>query len=455
MAKVKSAFFCQSCGFESAKWMGKCTSCGEWNTFVEEIKDRSGTNPTTRPWTSARMATAAPLAINDIPTDPIGRLSTLDGEFDRVLGGGLVPGAVVLLGGEPGIGKSTLLLQVALKLKGTKILYVSGEESAGQIKLRADRIGVENTDCYLLAETNTGSLFQQIEKVEPQLLIVDSIQTMQSTQIESAAGSISQVRECAAELIRYAKETGTPVVLVGHITKDGNLAGPKVLEHMVDTVLQFEGDRHHAYRLLRASKNRFGPASELGIYQMQGDGLREVSNPSEIFLSQREGSLSGVAIAATHEGNRPLLLEVQSLVSVASYGTPQRSATGFDKARLNMLLAVLEKRTGFRLSTQDVFLNVAGGMRLEDPAADLSICAAIVSSYEDLSLDAKVCFAGEVGLGGEVRAVARVEARIAEAAKLGFTKILISKFNKYAKPKGGIQVVEVGKLEEVFGELFG
>jgi DNA repair protein RadA/Sms len=456
MAKVKTSYFCQSCGAQSAKWQGKCSSCGEWNTFVEEIVQKE--EPTKGSWqtSSSQKIAAKPRAIREIAYSKENRVETEDHELNRVLGGGIVPGSLVLIGGEPGIGKSTLMLQIALGLTGQKVLYVSGEESEQQIKMRAERIGIRSDNCFILTETSTQNIFKQIELLEPQVVIVDSIQTMHSSFIESASGSISQVRECTSELMRYAKESGTPVFLIGHITKEGTLAGPKVLEHMVDTVLQFEGDQHLAYRILRTTKNRFGSTSELGIYEMQGSGLRQVSNPSEILISQREEYLSGVTIGATMEGNRPLLIEIQSLVSIATYGTPQRSSTGFDAKRLNMLLAVLEKRAGFRLGAQDVFLNIAGGIKVEDPAIDLAVCASLVSSYEDKHIDSKICFAAEVGLGGEVRAVNRIEQRISEAEKLGFQEIYISKYNQKGLDlsRYKMKIHFVAKLDEVFGHIW-
>ncbi len=454
MAKVKTTYFCQNCGTQSPKWLGKCPSCGEWNTYVEEIvqKEEKGSWQSS---TSLRIS-SKPKAIKEISYSEENRVETGDGELNRVLGGGIVPGSLVLIGGEPGIGKSTLMLQIALGLTGLKVLYISGEESEQQIKMRAERLGIKGDNCYILTETSTQNIFKQIELLEPEIVIVDSIQTMNSSFIESAAGSISQVRECTAELMRYAKESGTPVFLIGHITKEGTLAGPKVLEHMVDTVLQFEGDQHLAYRILRTTKNRFGSTSELGIYEMQASGLREVSNPSEILISQRDEHLSGVTIGATMEGNRPLLIEIQSLVSIATYGTPQRSCTGFDAKRLNMLLAVLEKRGGFRLGAQDVFLNIAGGIRVEDPAIDLAVCASIVSSYEEKYIPNHICFAAEVGLGGEVRAVNRIDQRISEAEKLGFKEIYVSKYNQkgldVARYKMKIRFV--ARLEEVFTGVF-
>ncbi|WP_420154915.1 DNA repair protein RadA [Siphonobacter sp.] len=456
MAKVKTSFFCQNCGYQSPKWLGKCPSCGEWNTMVEEIIQKA--EPEKGRWrpTSAGPSIAArPKAITEINFSEQPRVLTPDAELNRVLGGGIVPGSLVLIGGEPGIGKSTLMLQIALNLPGIRVLYVSGEESDQQIKMRAERLGTNSDNCFILTETSTQNIFKQIENFEPDLLVIDSIQTLQSNLVESGAGSVSQVRECTAELMKFAKESGTPVFMIGHITKDGNLAGPKVLEHMVDTVLQFEGDRHLAYRILRTTKNRFGSTSELGIYEMQGSGLRQVSNPSEILISQREDALSGITIGTMLEGNRPLLIEIQSLVSIATYGTPQRSSTGFDAKRLNMLLAVLEKRGGFRLGAQDVFLNIAGGLKVEDPAIDLAVCASLVSSYEDIAIPASVCFAAEVGLGGEVRAVNRIENRIAEAEKLGFKEIWVSRYNAKGLnlDQYKIRVRTASKLDEVFISL--
>ena len=458
MAKVKKGFFCQSCGYESPKWLGKCPSCNQWNTFVEEIISKEDNKKGS--WKTSSTSTTIsnkPRKIHEIEEKNIKRYTSPDLELNRVLGGGIVPGALILIGGDPGIGKSTLMLQLALNYPAAKTLYVSGEESESQIKMRADRIGIKAKECFILAETETQKIFKQIEVLRPNILIIDSIQTLSSAFVESAAGSISQVRECTAELMRFAKETSTPVFLIGHITKEGTIAGPKVLEHMVDTVLQFEGDRHLSYRILRTIKNRFGSTSELGIYEMEGSGLREVSNPSEILISQKDGDLSGVSIGASIEGNRPLLIEIQSLVSNAAYGTPQRSSTGYDAKRINMLLAVLEKRGGFRLGTQDVFLNIAGGLKIDDPAMDLSICVSIVSSYEEAPVSGDICFAAEVGLGGEVRAVNRVENRIMEAEKLGFKKIYVSSFNKMGIEKGtlGIEVITVNSLAQVFTSLFG
>lgn len=457
MAKVKTTFFCQNCGAQSAKWLGKCSSCGEWNTYVEEIiqKEEAGKGSWKTSTNTTKKANT-PQKIQEVKYADLPRWITLDPELDRVLGGGIVPGSLVLIGGEPGIGKSTLMLQIALTLREKKVLYISGEESEAQIKMRADRMTAKNENCYVLSETNTQQIFQQIEILQPDFLIIDSIQTLNSQYVESAAGSISQVRECTAELMKFAKETGVPVFLIGHITKDGSIAGPKVLEHMVDTVLQFEGDRHLTYRILRTSKNRFGSTHELGIYEMRAEGLRPVANPSEILLTQREEVLNGVAIGAMMEGNRPLLIEIQSLVSPATYGTPQRSSTGHDAKRLNMLLAVLEKRGGMRLGQQDVFLNIAGGLRVDDPGLDLAVCASLISSYEDTPVSEQICFAGEVGLGGEIRAVSRIENRIAEAEKLGFKKIIVSKYavKGIDLDKFKIKVIQVSKLEEMYQLIF-
>lgn len=456
MKKAKTSFFCQNCGAQSPKWSGRCNVCGEWNTIVEEIIQTED-NPA-RGWNSnssnnnKRAAKAIP--IHAIQTEGEIRISSGDKELDRTLGGGIVPGSVTLIGGEPGIGKSTLMLQAALRM-GIKTMYVSGEESMAQIKMRAERINAKATDCLILAETSTQNIFQQIEEHKPRLVVVDSIQTLYSSYIDSSAGSVSQVRQCTAELIRFAKETDTPVFVIGHITKDGMLAGPKMLEHMVDTVLQFEGDRHHIYRILRTTKNRFGSTSELGIYEMVDTGLREVANPSEILITQRENDLSGVAIAATMEGNRPLLIEIQSLVTPSSYGTAQRNSTGFDSRRLGMLLAVLEKRSGFRFGLQDVFLNLAGGLKIEDPALDLAVCVSLVSSFQDMPVEEKCCFAGEIGLGGEIRAINRIENRIAEAERLGFRKIYISKYHKTIGGRYKISIKSVGKLDDMFSDLFG
>ncbi|MCU0429424.1 MAG: DNA repair protein RadA [Cytophagaceae bacterium] len=455
MSKVKSSFFCQSCGAQSPKWLGKCPHCGEWNTYVEELVSKGDESKT--PWRESAKSkrVPAPRKLWEIESSEEKRLVTKDQELNRVLGGGIVPGSLVLIGGEPGIGKSTLMLQLALSLAGSKVLYVSGEESEQQIRMRAERIGISNPDIFILTETGTQNIFKQMELVQPDVLVVDSIQTLQSSFIESGPGSISQVRECTAELMKFAKETNTPVFLIGHITKEGTIAGPKILEHMVDTVLQFEGDRHLSYRILRTTKNRFGSTSELGIYEMLGDGLRQVNNPSEILLSQRDEHLSGISISAMLEGNRPLLIEIQSLVSIATYGTPQRSTTGYDAKRLNMLLAVLEKRGGFRLGAQDVFLNVAGGIKVEDPAVDLAVCTSIISSFEDTVLPGTSCFAGEVGLGGEIRAVNRIEQRISEAEKLGFEEMYVSKFNQKSLQgaRYKIKLHFVSRLDEVFSKI--
>ncbi|WP_349352122.1 MULTISPECIES: DNA repair protein RadA [unclassified Flagellimonas] len=452
MAKTKTTFFCQNCGAQFPKWIGQCSSCKEWNTIVEEVIQKEDK----KSWRTDTVAKQAnkPLRVSEITQEKELRLDTLDQEFNRVLGGGLVPGSLTLLGGEPGIGKSTLLLQIALKLP-YKILYVSGEESQRQIKMRADRIQPNSENCYILTETKTQNIFQQITTIEPDLVIIDSIQTLHTDYIESAAGSISQIRECTAELIKFAKESHTPVILVGHITKDGTIAGPKILEHMVDTVLQFEGDRNYVYRILRSLKNRFGSTAELGIYEMQGSGLREVNNPSEVLISKNDEDLSGTAIAATVEGMRPLLIEIQALVSTAVYGTPQRSATGFNAKRLNMLLAVLEKRAGFKLAAKDVFLNITGGISVDDPAIDLAVMAAILSSNSDIAIEKGVCFAAEVGLAGEIRPVQRVDQRILEAEKLGFSKIFVSKNNKIGLKQSGIQIQKVSKIEDVVAHLFG
>lgn len=456
MAKAKTVFFCQNCGAQSAKWIGKCPSCDEWNTYVEEVMDTaSQKNTGWRGSENTKAKSNKPIPLNQVTHQSQARLNAHDSELNRVLGGGLVPGSVTLIGGEPGIGKSTLLLQIALKLS-LKVLYVSGEESEQQIKMRAERMQIAAENVLLLTETSTQNIFSQVKLVAPELMIIDSIQTLYSNRLDAAAGSVSQIRQCAAELIRFAKETNVPVLMIGHITKEGTIAGPKVLEHMVDTVLQFEGDQHHSYRILRTTKNRFGSTSELGIYEMTSIGLREVSNPSEILISQKDKDLSGVAIGATLEGNRPLLIEVQALVSPANYGTPQRSSTGFDNKRLNMLLAVLEKRGGFRLGVQDVFLNIAGGFRVLDPAIDLAVVIAVVSSQEELTVPENYCFAAEVGLGGEIRAVSRIENRISEAAKLGFSTIYISRYNKSTGEKDyKIKVKTFGRLDEIFADLFG
>lgn len=458
MAKIKSVYVCQSCGTQSPKWIGKCPACDEWNTYVEEQVGGAAEKELTN-WREEGAKTGGSKAVrlHEIEANSEKRIITYDQELNRVLGGGIVHGSMVLIGGEPGIGKSTLMLQLALSSKRLKVLYVSGEESQQQIKMRAQRIGQSSENCFILAETSTQNIFNHIREIQPHILVIDSIQTLSTPRIESAAGSVSQVRECTAELLKFAKESNTPVFLVGHITKEGGLAGPKVLEHMVDTVLQFEGDRHLAYRILRTVKNRFGSTSELGIYEMQSTGLREVSNPSEILISQREEDSPGVAIGASIEGNRPLLIEIQSLVSTASYGTPQRNSNGFDAKRLNMLLAVLEKRGGFKLSSQDVFLNVAGGIKIEEPALDLAVCASLVSGLHDSPISDQTAFAAEVGLGGEVRAVNRIENRISEAEKLGFKEIFISKYNMKGldQKKYSIKIRAFSRLTDVFGELLG
>jgi len=428
MAKDKTVYICQNCGAQSGKWIGKCPHCNEWNTYVEEVLRHESNKPT---WKSGseKVTAATPKLINAIEYTGEKRIETSNDELNRVLGGGLVAGSIVLVGGEPGIGKSTLMLQLALNIKDVKVLYVSGEESEQQIRMRADRLGIGNELCYILSETGLEDIFRQIEQLQPGLLVIDSIQTLQTNAIESSAGSVSQIRECAGQLQRFAKTTQVPVFLVGHITKDGTIAGPKVLEHMVDTVLQFEGDTNYGFRILRSVKNRFGSTSELGIYEMRSTGLREIANPSEVLLSHRDEELSGVAVASIMEGMRPLLIEIQALVSVAAYGTPQRSATGFDQRRLGMLLAVLEKKGGFRFGNKDVFLNIAGGIRVDDPATDLAVAAALVSSLQDIPLSRKSCFSAELGLSGEIRSVARVEQRIAEAERIGFETIYISGYN--------------------------
>jgi DNA repair protein RadA/Sms len=458
MSKVKTAYFCQNCGYESAKWVGKCPGCQQWNTFVEELIQKDIKKAVANDWTSYNgIATPKRTRhLNEVETKESPRLLSADAELNRVLGGGIVPGSIVLVAGEPGIGKSTLFLQMGLQLKDAVTLYISGEESEQQIKMRADRLNMQSENFYLLTETSTNIIFQEIKKLKPQLIIVDSIQTLESSFVESSPGSVSQIRECAAEFQQFAKETNTPVFLIGHITKEGSIAGPKLLEHMVDTVLQFEGDRHYAYRILRTLKNRFGSTAELGIYQMNDNGMAPVMNPSEILLTQKEESLSGIAIAATIEGQRPLLIEVQALATQSVYGTPQRTVSGFDTRRLQLLLAVLEKRGGFHFGVKDVFLNIAGGLKVEDPSIDLAVLVALLSSYEDAAVPHDICFAGEVGLSGEIRAVNRIEQRIAEAEKLGFSKIIVSKYNQkgLSKHKFNIDVVTLGKVEEVYRHLF-
>ena len=452
MAKSKTVYFCNQCGAESSKWAGKCNACGEWNTLREEVvvvkNSPAGwvkTHPSDR---------SVPQKINEIASNNTQRMIMPDTELNLVLGGGLVPGSLVLLGGEPGIGKSTLLLQVALKLN-EQVMYVSGEESAEQVKLRAERIGIDNERCDVLTETRIEAILQILQEQKPAIVVVDSVQTLFSEMLEATPGSVSQIRECTGKLLRFAKENNVSVFLIGHITKDGSIAGPKILEHMVDTVLQFEGDRNYHFRILRTLKNRFGGTHEMGIYEMTGTGLAAVQNPSQIFLAERDEEISGIAIAAAMEGVRPILLETQSLVSTAVYGTPQRSSTGFDLRRLNMLLAVLEKRCGFRLGAQDVFINLAGGIRIEDPALDLAIATAIMSSYQGVVAPSKTVFAGEVGLSGEIRAVQRVEQRITEAEKLGFEVIVISKYNKVQIGSSKIKIHRFGRVDEMFSWLFG
>ena len=463
MSKIKTAFFCQNCGYESVKWVGQCPSCSQWNSFVEEVIQKESTKLAAGSWKEYKdePKLTKTVSLHDIKSIEDRRMLTTDAELNRVLGGGIVPGSIVLVGGEPGIGKSTLFLQNALLMKNISVLYISGEESEMQIKMRADRISQGTSEnFYLLTETSTQTIFQEIKKLKPQLVIIDSIQTLQTAFIDSSPGSVSQIRECAAEFQRFAKETNTPVFLIGHITKDGSIAGPKILEHMVDTVLQFEGDRHYAYRILRTLKNRFGSTAELGIYEMTDTGMRAVSNPSEILITQKEDHLSGIAIAATIEGMRPILVEVQALVTQSVYGTPQRTVTGFDLRRLQLLLAVLEKRGGFHFGMKDVFLNIAGGLKIEDPSIDLAVLCALLSSYEDVPLPPHICFAGEIGLSGEIRAVNRIEQRIAEAGKLGFEKIIVSKYNAAKKglsrqsENGKIEVITMGRVEEVYKYLF-
>jgi DNA repair protein RadA/Sms len=457
MSKVKSAFFCQNCGYESVKWVGQCPSCNQWNTFVEELVQKEiASNGNSWKNYSDDKKTAKTISLSEIQSSEEKRILTPDPELNRVLGGGIVPGSIVLVAGEPGIGKSTLFLQNGLWLKDHAVLYISGEESQQQIKMRADRLQLKNENFYLLTETSMQVIFQEIKKLKPQVVIVDSIQTLHTSFIDSSPGSISQIRECAAEFQRFAKETNTPVFLIGHINKEGNIAGPKVLEHMVDTVLQFEGDLHYAYRILRTLKNRFGSTAELGIYEMGDMGMRGVINPSEILITHREDQLSGIAIAATIEGMRPLLIEVQALVTQSVYGTPQRTVSGFDLRRLQLLLAVLEKRGGFHFGVKDVFLNIAGGLKVEDPSIDLAVLSALLSSYEDVAVPHQICFAGEVGLSGEIRAVNRTDQRIAEAEKLGFEKIIISKYSQKGmnKTKFNIEVIPMGRVEEVYKYLF-
>ena len=451
MAKIKSAYYCQNCGSQSSKWIGKCPSCNEWNTYVEEIIQKQDKIAKLISGTSKKNA--RPNLISEVKPIESHRIIFEDKEFNRVLGGGLVLGSVVLIGGEPGIGKSTLLLKTALQ-SSLKVLYISGEESNQQIKLRADRISTTLNDCFLLQEVALEQIIQQANNLNPEMLIIDSIQTLRSESIESSAGSVSQIRECTSSLIQFAKSTNIPVILIGHITKEGSIAGPKVLEHMVDTVLQFEGDQHHVYRILRSVKNRFGSANELGIYEMTSKGLSEVDNPSKILINNKEELLSGVAIASTVEGLRPMLLEIQALTSTAAYGTPQRSSTGYNIKRLNMILAVLEKRCGFNIGKKDVFLNITGGIKVDDPAIDLAVVCAILSSNYDLHLDSKTCFAAEVGLSGEIRPVSRIDQRINEAEKLGFTRIFISKYCKETHNTRKIKLIKLGEIRDVVNELF-
>jgi DNA repair protein RadA/Sms len=461
MSKTKTSFFCQHCGHQSVKWLGQCPGCGTWNSYVEEIVHKDNAKEH-QDWSaySEEKRKGKITTLDQVKSNQERRIATGDVELNRVLGGGIVQGSLILVAGEPGIGKSTLFLQTGLWLKNVSVLYISGEESEQQIKMRADRLQLQNPDFYLLTETNTSVIFQEIKKLKPGLIIVDSIQTLQTPFLDASAGSVSQIRECAAEFQRFAKETNTPVFLIGHITKEGQIAGPKVLEHMVDTVLQFEGDRHYAYRILRTLKNRFGSATELGIYEMNETGMHGVLNPSEILLTQKEEALSGIAIAATLEGMRPLLIEVQALVTQSVYGTPQRTVSGFDLRRLQLLLAVLEKRGGFQFGNKDVFLNIAGGLKVEDPSIDLAVLCALLSSYEDIPLPSSICFAGEVGLSGEIRAVNRIEQRIAEGAKLGFEKIIVSRYNykkKKSRPaskQSGIEVVALARVEELYRYLF-
>jgi DNA repair protein RadA/Sms len=452
MSKIKTSFFCQSCGTQHAQWQGQCNSCKQWNTLTEEVMEK----PDKKNWKSEKKSSVVskPLKIEEIEISSESRVNTGDPELNRVLGGGIIPGALMLLGGEPGIGKSTLLLQIAMTI-GCKVLYVSGEESQRQIKIRSDRMDASSDQCYVLSETKTQNIFTQIEALAPELVIIDSVQTLHTDYIDSSPGSVSQIKECTAEFIKFAKETHVPVFLVGHITKDGQIAGPKILEHMVDVVLHFEGDRNHIYRILRTQKNRFGATSEIGIYEMQSKGLRAVSNPSELLISEKDEKLSGHAIAATIEGIRPLMIEIQALVSTAVYGTPQRTTTGYNTKRLNMLLAVLEKRAGFALGTKDVFINITGGISIADPAIDLAVIVAILSSYHDIDVSENFCFAAEVGLSGEIRPVPKTEQRIQEASKLGFDTIVISKFAKVSKQNGEIKILAVSKIEALIVALFG
>ena len=454
MAKDKKVFLCNECGYDSPKWAGKCPACGAWNSFVEKSIRKDSAVHAALP---GGGGSARPVPIDEVSTDELPRIDTHDKELNRVLGGGLVPGSLVLLGGEPGIGKSTLVLQTVLRLGDRRVLYVSGEESVQQRKLRAERIEYSKSNCMIVCETRLETIFEHIKECSPELIIIDSIQTMSSEAVDSSPGSVAQIRECTAMLLKYAKESNTPIVLIGHITKEGAIAGPKILEHIVDVVLQFEGDQHYIYRVLRSIKNRFGSTSEMGIYEMRREGLRQVENPSELLLSDRHQGMSGIAIAAAIEGVSPFLIEVQALVSTAAYGTPQRSATGFDTRRMNMLLAVLEKRVGFKLAQKDVFLNIAGGLRVNDPAIDLSVISAILSSNMDVEIDATVCMAGEVGLSGEIRPINRIEQRISEAEKLGFKQIIIPRTNtkRLDLSKFSIEIKAVSKVEEAFRYIFG
>lgn len=445
MSKIKKAFFCQNCGAEFPQWKGQCVGCKKWNTLIEEVYQKEKKTSLTKK--------SFPISLEEVSTSEEKRIQSFDEEFDRILGGGIVPGSVILIGGEPGIGKSTLFLQLALRMKGKKILYVTGEESYKQIKLRADRISTKNPTCFLLNETQSTHILKKASELHPCLIIIDSIQTLESSFVDSPPGSVSQIRESSSELINFAKSTTIPILLIGHITKDGNLAGPKVLEHMVDVVLQFEGDSQHIYRILRSKKNRFGSTSELGIYQMKEDGLAQIKNPSELLIYNKENRLSGNAIAVCMEGLRPILLEVQALVGAAVYGTPQRSSTGFDLKRLHMLLAVLEKRAGFPLKIKDIFVNITGGIKIEEPALDLSILASVISSFRDLPIKNNACFCAEVGLSGEMRPINRIESRIKEAQKLGFERIFISSYHKLAS-KSNIEIVKVSTIGELLQRLF-
>ncbi len=452
MSKVKTSFFCQSCGTQHSQWQGQCNSCKQWNTLTEIVVEKSDK----KNWKTEKKASiiSKPLKINQIEISSESRIDTGDAELNRVLGGGIIPGALILLGGEPGIGKSTLLLQIAINL-GCKVLYVSGEESQRQIKIRSDRMNTSSDQCYVLSETKTQNIFSQIETLAPELVVIDSVQTLHTDYIDSSPGSVSQIKECTAEFIKFAKETHVPVFLVGHITKDGQIAGPKILEHMVDVVLHFEGDRNHIYRILRTQKNRFGATSEIGIYEMQSKGLRVVTNPSELLISEKDEKLSGHAIAATIEGIRPLMIEIQALVSTAVYGTPQRTTSGYNTKRINMLLAVLEKRAGFALGAKDVFINITGGISIADPAIDLAVIVAILSSYHDIDVSENFCFAAEVGLSGEIRPVPKIEQRIQEASKLGFDTVVISKFANISKENKSIKILAVSKIEVLISALFG